>query len=59
MNNTPVDDTQYIDVVMPVCNLITSSDIYSKTSGSLWQDYKDEPGVDNNNVIDFLADNNS
>ena len=39
MNNTPVDDTQYIDVVMPVCNLITSSDIYSKTSGSLWQDY--------------------
>ena len=28
---------------MPVYNLIENSDNYSKTSGSLWQYYKDEP----------------
>ena len=28
---------------MPVYNLIEYSDNYSKTSGSLWQYYKDEP----------------
>ena len=28
---------------MPMYNLIEYSDNYSKTSGSLWQYYKDEP----------------
>ena len=28
---------------MPMCNLIEYSDNYSKTSGSLWQYYKDDP----------------
>ena len=28
---------------MPIYNLIEYSDNYSKTSGSLWQYYKDEP----------------
>ena len=31
-----------IDVVMPMYNLIEYSDNYSKTSGSLWQNYRDE-----------------
>ena len=45
---------------MPMCNLIEYSDIYSKTSGSLWQYYRDEPALDNNNnIIDFLANNKS
>ena len=33
---------------MPIYNLIEYSDNYSKTSGSLWQYYKDEP---NDNIV--------
>ena len=33
---------------------------YSKTSGSLWQYYRDEPTLDNNgNIIDVPDDNNN
>ena len=40
-------------------NLIEYSDAHSKTWGSLWQYYRDEPALDNNgNIIDFLDDNN-
>ena len=42
INNTDIDTTQDIDMVMPIYNLIEYSDNYSKTSGSLWQYYKDE-----------------
>ena len=34
---------------MPMYNLIEYSDNYSKTSGSLWQYYKDDP---HNNIVD-------
>ena len=44
---------------MPIYNLIEYSDVYSKTSGSLWQYYRDEPALGNNNIIDFLANNNN
>ena len=41
-------------------NLIEYSDIYSKTSESLWQYYRYEQVLDNNNkIIDFLANNNN
>ena len=43
INNTEIDNAQDIDIVMPMYNLIEYSDNYSKTSGSLWQYYKDEP----------------
>ena len=43
INNTQIDNAEYIDIVMPMYNLIEYSDNYSKTSGSLWQYYKDEP----------------
>ena len=52
INNTQVDNTKDIDIVMPMYNLIEYSDNYAKTSGSLWQYYRDEP----NNV---LADSKS
>ena len=44
-NNTGIDiDTaQDNDIVMPMYNLIEYSDNYSKTSGSLWQYYRDGP----------------
>ena len=35
-------------------NLIEDSDNYSKTSGSLWQWFKETPAVNNNgNIVDF------
>ena len=38
---------------MPMYNLIEYSDNYSKTSGSLWQYYKDDPN-DNITLTDHL-----
>ena len=46
INNTQIDNTKYIDVVMPVYNLMEYSDNYSKTSGSLRQYYIDDPNDD-------------
>ena len=43
INNTEIDNTRGTDTVMPMCNLIKYSNNYSKTSGSLWQYYRDEP----------------
>ena len=41
-------------------NLIEHSDIYLKTSGSLWQYYKDEPALNNaSNITDLPAANNN
>ena len=37
INNTQTDNAEYLDIVMPMYNLIEYSDNYSKTSGSLWQ----------------------
>ena len=45
INNTQIDNAKYIDVVMPMYNLIEYSDNYSKTSVSLWKYYKDEPAL--------------
>ena len=45
INNTQLDDPQYIDVIMPMYNLIEYSDNYSKTSGILWQFCRDVPAV--------------
>ena len=36
---------------MPMYNLIEYSDNYSKTSGCLWQYYRDEPALTNTGVI--------
>ena len=49
--NIQIDNAEYIDTVMSMYNLIEYSDIYSKTSESLWQYCKDIPVVDNNGDI--------
>ena len=36
-DNAQVDHAQNIDIVMSIYNLLEYSDVYSKTSGSLWQ----------------------
>ena len=56
--NTQIDNAEYIDIVMPMYNLIECSDNYSKTSGSLWQYCKEIPAVnDNNDVENFDGTN--
>ena len=43
INNTLTDNAEYIDILMPMYNLIEYIDNYSKTSGSLWQYGKETP----------------
>ena len=43
INNTQTDDCKDIDMIMPMYNLLEYSDNYAKTSGRLWQYYRDEP----------------
>ena len=50
INNTQLDNAKDIDIVMPMYNLTEYSDNYAKTSGSLWQYYRDEP---NDNLTDY------
>ena len=58
VNNTQIDDAQYIDVVMHMYNLREYSDNHSKTSGTLFQYFKDVPAVDNNGAVtDFTEAN--
>ena len=58
INNTQIDNAEYIDIVMPMYNLIEYSDNYSKTSGSLWQYCKEIPAVNNNgDIVDFNGAN--
>ena len=60
INNTQIDNAEYIDIVMPMYNLIEYSDNCSKTSGSLWQYHKDIPGIDNNrDIVNFNGTNNT
>ena len=55
INNMEVDNAQDIDIIMPMYNLIEYSDNYSKTSGSLWQYYKDEPQDNSANSESFKS----
>ena len=58
INNIQIDNAEYIDIVMPMYNLIEYSDNYSKTSGSLQQYCKEIPAVNNNGYItDFNGAN--
>ena len=58
INNTQVDDASYIDVVMPIYNLTEYSDNYLKTSGLLWQFYRDVPTVNaDGTIVDFTEAN--
>ena len=53
INNTEIDNAKDIDIVMSMYNLIEYSDNYSKTSGSLWQYYKDDPNDNMENSESF------
>ena len=55
INETFVDETDFINITMPMYNLIEYSDNYSDTSGSLWNFKRDE--IINN--ADVTNDNNA
>ena len=58
INNTQIDNAQYINTVMRMYNLIEHSNNYSKTSASLWQYCKEIPVVNNNNgIVNFNGAN--
>ena len=48
VNNTLIDNAEDLDVVMQMYNLIEYSKNYSKTTGSLWNYYRDEITDDTN-----------
>ena len=52
INGTKIDNAEDLDVVMPMYNLVEYSKNYKKTTGSLWNYYRDEPNssTDNNNI---------
>ena len=58
VNNMDLENAKYLDIVMPMYNLIEYSDDYSKTSASLWQYTKDIPAVNDNNAIVNFSNNN-
>ena len=52
INDTFVDYADFINITMPMYNLIEYSDNYSDTSGSLWQFKRDEIEGDVNLTVD-------
>ena len=56
INDEHVDNTDNLDSVMPMYNLIEYSNNYSDTSGSLWQFKRDEQNMNNGNPADVTTD---
>ena len=60
INNILVDNAEDLDIVMPMYNLLEYSKNYSKTTGSLWNYYRDEPNRGaNNNINHSIKDSKS
>ena len=48
INNVLIDNAEDLDIVMPMYNLFEHSKTYKKTTGSLWNYYRDELSYDTN-----------
>ena len=62
INNTLIDNVEDLDVAMPMYNLIEYSKNYRKTTGSLWNYYRDELSddtKDNNNPNENIVNSES
>ena len=59
INETFVDEAEYINIAVPMYNLIEYSDNYSDTSGSLWHFNRDKQPKENNGEISNLSADNS
>ena len=56
-----IDNTEELDVVMPMYNLLEYSKNHKKTIGSLWNYYRDEPNssTDNDNITHSILNSKS
>ena len=48
INGLKIDNAEDLDVVIPMYNLLEYCKNYRKTTGSLWNYYRDEPNSDTN-----------
>ena len=61
INGVKIDNAEDLDVVMPMYNLLEYSKNYKKTTGSLWNYYRDEPSstVGANNITHSILNSES
>ena len=60
INGIKIDNAEDLDVVMPMYNLLEYSKNYRKTTGSLWNYYKDEPNSSTvNNITHSILNSES
>ena len=53
INGGQIDNAEDLDIVMPMYNLLEYSKNYRKTTGSLWNYYRDEPNSGINGGINY------
>ena len=61
INGVKIHNAEDLDVVMPMYNLLQYRKNYKKTTGSLWNYYRDEPNssTDNNNITHSILNSKS
>ena len=61
INGEKIDNAEDLDVVMPMYNLREYSKNYRKTTGSLWNYYRDEPSstIGANNTTHLILNSES
>ena len=57
INDTLIDNAEDLDLVMPMDNLLKYRQNYLKTSGSLWNYYRDEPNSGAEGGVDHSIKN--
>ena len=55
INDEYIEAAKYLDIIMPMYNLLEYSDNYEDTTGSLYQFERDEPPDNNSNVTTDTA----
>ena len=53
INGVQIENAKDLDVVMPMYNLLEYSKNYKKTTGSLWNYYREEPNMGINGGINY------
>ena len=56
INNTFIDNAEDLDIVISMYISLEYSDNYSKTSGSLWNNYRDEVNNSANENDDAITE---
>ena len=61
INGVQIDNAEDLDVVMPMYNLLEYSKNYRKTTGSLWNYYRDQPNstIGDNNITHSILNSES